>query len=236
MFTPKDLQEISFAKARFGGYDMHSVDEVLEPLCQDYTKLYKENSVLKSKLKILVEKLEEYRTQEISVKQALVAAQQTSESIVAEAQKKAACILNDAEATAAVQQREVSLDREIALEQERLEQAKAETADFIDALEQDIRKHLELLDALKARVAVEAPAAEEESAAAEPAAEVISEEEPAEAAETVADDSLEVTEEMDDVDLISAISGAVQEIAGAPKAANIHFDDLQFGKDYSFDQ
>lgn len=236
MFTPKDLQEISFAKTRFGGYDMHAVDEILEPLCQDYTKLYKENSVLKSKLKILVEKLEEYRTQEISVKQALVAAQQTSESIVAEAQKKAACILNDAEATAAVQQREASLDQEIALERERLEQAKAEAADFIDALEQDIRKHLELLDALKARVAEEAPAA-----AVETAAEVISEEKLTVAAETVvvaeqADDSLEVTEEMDDVDLISAISGAVQEIAGAPKAANIHFDDLQFGKDYSFDK
>ena len=59
MFTPKDLQEISFNKVRRGGYDMQSVDAVLEPLCQDYTKLYKENSVLKSKLKILVEKLEE---------------------------------------------------------------------------------------------------------------------------------------------------------------------------------
>lgn len=218
MFTPKDLQEISFAKVRFNGYDMRSVDEVLDPLCQDYIKLYKENSVLKSKLKILVEKLEEYRTQEISVKQALVAAQQTSESIVAEAQKKAACILNDAEASAAETQQDGAVQQEIVLEQERLEQAKAEAASFVADLERDIRKHLELLDALKTRVAVPAAPVQAEKTA-----------EPVE-------ESLEVNEDMDDVDLISAISGAVQEIAGAPKAADVHFEDLQFGKDYSFEK
>ena len=59
MFTPQQIQEISFDKVRKGGYDMDSVDEVLEPLTQDYLTLYQENSVLKSKLRILVEKLEE---------------------------------------------------------------------------------------------------------------------------------------------------------------------------------
>lgn len=73
MFTPKELQEKTFDKAVFGGYDMQAVDEFLEPLTQDYITLYKENSVLKSKMKILVEKLEEYREQELSMKKALVA-------------------------------------------------------------------------------------------------------------------------------------------------------------------
>ena len=95
MFTPKELQEKTFDKAVFGGYDMQMVDEFLEPLTEDYITLYKENSVLKSKMKILVEKLEEYRSQELSMKKALVAAQQTSESIIAEAQKKAAAILTE---------------------------------------------------------------------------------------------------------------------------------------------
>ena len=54
MFTPKELQEKTFDKAIFGGYDMQMVDEFLEPLTQDYITLYKENSVLKSKLRILV--------------------------------------------------------------------------------------------------------------------------------------------------------------------------------------
>lgn len=61
MLTPQQIQDISFEKALFGGYDMDSVDDILEPLTEDYVTLYKENSVLKSKMRILVEKLEEYR-------------------------------------------------------------------------------------------------------------------------------------------------------------------------------
>ena len=62
MFTPQEIQEKTFVKAVFGGYDMQTVDEFLEPLTEDYITLYKENAVLKSKMKILVEKLEEYRS------------------------------------------------------------------------------------------------------------------------------------------------------------------------------
>ena len=75
MLTPQQIQDISFEKALFGGYDMDSVDDILEPLTEDYVTLYKENSVLKSKMRILVEKLEEYRKQEASMQNALLAAQ-----------------------------------------------------------------------------------------------------------------------------------------------------------------
>ena len=147
MFTPKELQEKTFDKAVFGGYDMQMVDEFLEPLTEDYITLYKENSVLKSKMKILVEKLEEYREQEISMKKALVAAQKTSESIIADAQKKAAGILNDAES--AVSGKESSLQLELSAEQQRVERAKSTAQDFIDAVEREVRQHLSQLEALK---------------------------------------------------------------------------------------
>lgn len=73
MLTPQQIQDISFEKALFGGYDMDSVDDILEPLTEDYVTLYKENSVLKSKMRILVEKLEEYRKQEATMQNAMVA-------------------------------------------------------------------------------------------------------------------------------------------------------------------
>ena len=203
MFTPKELQEKTFDKAVFGGYDMQMVDEFLEPLTQDYITLYKENSVLKSKMKILVEKLEEYRSQELSMKKALMAAQQTSESIIAEAQKKAAAILNDAEATAQA---------------------------FIAAIEQDVQKHIDLLETLK-RLSAPAKAAEPVKREPEPAPAPVQK-------ETAAEE-----------DLAAQIGSAVQKIAAeeqpeaeAPKAAEpsrgrtggVRFEDLQFGKDYSF--
>ena len=73
MFTPQEIQEQTFSKAVFGGYDMQQVDDFLEPLTEDYIALYKENSVLKSKMKILVEKLEEYRGQEAAMKKTMAA-------------------------------------------------------------------------------------------------------------------------------------------------------------------
>ena len=58
MFTPQEIQEQTISKAVFGGYDMQQVDELLEPRTEDYITLYKENSVFKANMNILVEKLE----------------------------------------------------------------------------------------------------------------------------------------------------------------------------------
>ncbi len=43
---------------------MAMVDEFLDVLTADYTALYKENAALKAKMKVLVEKLEDYRSTE----------------------------------------------------------------------------------------------------------------------------------------------------------------------------
>ena len=214
MFTPKELQEKTFDKAVFGGYDMQMVDEFLEPLTEDYITLYKENSVLKSKMKILVEKLEEYRSQELSMKKALVAAQQTSESIIAEAQKKAAAILNDAELTA--QNKAASLQAEYAAEQQRVDRARATAQAFIAAVENDVQQHIDILERIKR---LSATAVSDTTPAAAPV--LPKQEEPAESAEDA---------------LAAEIGSAVQEIVAgeAGGKAGFRFEDLQFGKDYTF--
>ena len=48
MFTPQQIEQVSFSKVTFGGYDIQSVDAFLEPLTEDYITLYKENALLKS--------------------------------------------------------------------------------------------------------------------------------------------------------------------------------------------
>ena len=147
MFTPQEIQEKTFVKAVFGGYDMQTVDEFLEPLTEDYITLYKENAVLKSKMKILVEKLEEYRSQEQSMRKAILSAQRTADAMVAEAEKKCARLMNEAENTA--QTKSSNADEIVAQEEERVNNAKRTALSFIENLEQDIRGHLELLEKLK---------------------------------------------------------------------------------------
>ena len=88
MFTPQQIEQISFSRATFGGYDVTQVDEFLEPLTEDYVTLYKENALLKSKMRVLVGKLEEYRKNEASMKDAIVNAQKTCDLMVKEAEAK----------------------------------------------------------------------------------------------------------------------------------------------------
>ena len=153
MFTPQEIQEKTFEKAVFGGYDMQTVDEFLEPLTEDYLTLYRENAILKSKMKVLVEKLEEYRAQEQSMRKAIVTAQRTADALVAEAEKKSAQIMNNAGAAAQA----MDADAAIARETERINNAKMTARNFIEVLEQDIRGHLELLEKLKNEDLTEEP-------------------------------------------------------------------------------
>lgn len=167
MFTPQDIQEISFEKAVFGGYDMQSVDDILEPLTQDYLTIYKENAILKSKMRVLVEKLEEYRANEEAIKAAQAEAQRKCDEMVAEAERRCAAMVDEARSRAESQSRDT--DAAINDEQERLDRARGVTKDFITAVEGYIRRQLEVLNGLK-QMDLGTPAAEAAAPAAPEAA------------------------------------------------------------------
>ena len=82
MLTPQEVSEHAFAKASFGGYNMAMVDEFLDLLTEDYTTLYKENATLKAKMKVLVDKLEEYRSTEEAMRKALLTAQRIADAVL----------------------------------------------------------------------------------------------------------------------------------------------------------
>jgi len=147
MFTPQQIDQISFGRAAFGGYDMQAVDEFLEPLTEDYVTLYKENALLKSKMKVLVSKLEEYRKNEASMKDAIVNAQKTCDMMVKEAEAKCTQMLNDANAAAAENAK--NADALIAAENARVEEAKKTAAAKINDLQEQIRTCIQALERIK---------------------------------------------------------------------------------------
>ncbi len=146
MLTPQDIQNQEFAKAVFGGYDMASVDDFLEKLTEDYTALYKDNQILKSKLKVLVEKVEEYRSTEDAMRMALLTAQKTSEDMRAET--KAKCDEMLAEAARAADEARAKALEDITHEDMKLEAAKIKTAAFVQASRQIIEQYQSFLDKL----------------------------------------------------------------------------------------
>ena len=93
MITAQDIREKTFEKAKFGGYDMASVDDFLEELAEDVTAAQKENAVLKSKMKILVDKIEEYRANEEALNMAVLSAQKLAVQIESEARERARAMI-----------------------------------------------------------------------------------------------------------------------------------------------
>lgn len=146
MMTPQEVSEHGFAKASFGGYNMAMVDEFLDQLTVDYTALYKENASLKAKMKVLADSLEEYRATEKGMRRALLAAQQTADEMVKEAESRKSELLRGAEAEA--QAKIDELRRQVADEEARLSAAQTATANFVAQIRETCRKQEEYLDSL----------------------------------------------------------------------------------------
>ena len=165
MFTPQQIDQISFTQAR-KGYNMEEVDAFLEPLTEDYVTLYKENALLKSKMRVLVGKLEEYRKNEASMKDAVINAQKTCDKMVAEAEAKCAKMLSNASATAAASPAAAPVvsgaasDALIAAENARVQEARKTAAAKISELQDQLKTCIQALERIKdANAPAPAPAA-----------------------------------------------------------------------------
>ena len=131
MFTPQEVSEKVFPKSSFGagGYAMGAVDEFLDALTEDYTALYKENVALKAKLKILAEKVEEYRATEDAMRSTLLTAQKMAAKLVQEAQTEKENLLKEAREQHAAQLAQLEKERHEA--EEKLTMAQQSLADFV---------------------------------------------------------------------------------------------------------
>lgn len=173
MLTPQEVSSHAFAKAMMGGYNMAAVDEFLDVLTDDYTNLYKENAALKSKLKVLVDKVEEYRATEDSMRATLLTAQRMADSIVKEAETKRdemlaaaeiQCSRMQADAESGAKAQMVRYEQELSAAEARLQKGQQDLNRFITEVRDLCLKELavlELLPQAEVQVAPAAPAVEE---------------------------------------------------------------------------
>jgi len=163
MLTPQDINDKSFDKVMLNGYDTGEVDDFLDAVSNDYNALYKENAILKGKLKVLVEKVEEYRSTEDAMRMALLTAQRMGEEITNEANraKDEMLLKADADVKAALN----DTAKRVAEEEMRLSVAAKETAKFIELSQAIMRKHSEFLEKLEAARRAVSPKGEPKQAA-----------------------------------------------------------------------
>lgn len=164
MMTPQEVANCTFAKAAIGGYHMSSVDEFLDKLTEDYSALYKENAALKAKLKVMVDKMAEYREVEDAMRSTLLTAQKMATSMVSEAEQKRNAMIASASADAQARKNELAkeieneehrlvevrqrVDRELEAERKRLAVGKEKLREFVREMTGICNDHLALLERL----------------------------------------------------------------------------------------
>ena len=235
MLTPQEVSGKVFPKASFGGYSMSAVDEFLDALTEDYTTLYKENATLKAKLKVLAEKVEEYRATEDAMRSTLLTAQRMAAQMVQDAQVEKDMLLATAREETAAQV--AALELETAQAQQKLVLAQQELAAFVQHSQELCAAQAAFLAQLP-EMELAAPAVDDvmtqdtvrmierdiikEYTAAQSAPEAAAEEEVVEQEEAAAE---EVTAEQ--------VPAVEDEEAPFPADFNLNLDELKFGRNYT---
>ncbi len=236
MFTPQEVSEKVFPKVSFGGYGMAAVDEFLDTLTEDYTALYKENATLKAKLKVLAEKVEEYRATEDAMRSTLLSAQRMAAQMVEDARQAKEKVLEEAriETAAVIAQYEAQQHEAEA----KMALAKRELAAFLQRARELCDTQMAFLSRLpEMELAEAAPEAEEPAVQMEQEIfnSVASEMAAAEEAPVVE----EAVEEEPPVEEAPAAEEPAAEEAPAaeedpfPVDFKLNLDELKFGRNYT---
>lgn len=250
MLTPQEIRDKSFVKAVFGGYDMSEVDDFLDQLSDDYIALYKENAVLKSKMKVLVSKIEEYKKTEETISMTLLSAQKSATDLLENAKAKVADMIKNAEAVAI--EKSIEVQKQVRDEERRLAVSKKATADFIEEVKNAVKKLVDFFNAIPSLEFEESAPEKEEGSIVDAADEIensvlkilneedaeIKEEDRAEEEnekvydELISEDLPEV-EDLEDEDYkedkTSDIDDADEDKTPKPR---FNFENLKFGKEY----
>jgi len=191
MLSPQEIRNVNLQTDAFRKYKTGDVNDCLDKVFAEYERLYAENIKLVNSLKILADKVEEYRTEEDKIKTALMSAQKMSDSIIREAKHKAELDIRAAEIRSEklVEEAQVKAERmlrsaeqSIKSEEECLVTLKKEVAGFKNRLMDIYKEHITVISAL--------PDDDEDEVVPEaaPSEELISEEPEVTAAEEVAGD------------------------------------------------
>ena len=143
MITPLDIENKKFSKQMMNGYSVEEVDDFLDDLTVDYSKNYKENTELKTKVEELTKSVEHYKTIEETLQNTLVMAQKTAEDVKNVARQQAEQIVNEAKGSA--QKQVQDLENEILAKRKEIEDIKKQFDIYKAKMESLLISQLELL-------------------------------------------------------------------------------------------
>lgn len=143
MITPLDIENKKFSKQMVNGYNVDEVDEFLDEITTDYSRLYKENKELRDNTEELHNDVGQYKDIEATLQNTLVIAQKTADEIQTVAKQKAEQIIKDAEYQAKTKIDE--LNTQIMIKEKEIDELKKQFSVYKAKMESLLISQLELI-------------------------------------------------------------------------------------------
>ena len=223
MLTIDEIREISFRRAGKNGYNAADVDDFIDEVTATVEQLIAEKNDCVRKMDILAGKIEQYREDEETVRNALLTSQKLSDTKIKEAQDKADYLIKSAERKS----RAILTEAEMATEREKdkFEALHAETAKLRSEIIALYKKHLAMVEEMPKEADVKAKREElDQKYPFEPVEDMI---------KTPVDDDEDVTEQLTAEP--EAVADADEDVKIRPelkRERHDKFDKLQFGDNY----
>ena len=221
MLTIDEIREVSFRRAGKNGYNAADVDEFIDDVTDTVEQLIAEKNDCMRKMDILANKIEQYREDEETVRNALLTSQKLSDTKIKEAQDKADYLIKSAERKS----RAILTEAEMATEREKdkFEALHAETAKLRSEIIALYKKHLAMVEEMPKEEDVKAKREElDRKYPFEPVEDMIKT--PVDDVEEVAEQPQAQPEAADDAD--------VKIRPELKRERHDKFDKLQFGDNY----
>lgn len=159
MLTPDQIKSKEFHTTGKSSYKAEEVDEFLNEIHASYDQMFRENANIIKKMSILANKVEEYKKDEDSLRQALLSAQKLADQIVSDAKKTSEKQLSEASQQAegmlsdASQKAEKILDNAQRMADTKIHEANKQADEIIGGINRKVTQENLVLEMLKKEVA-----------------------------------------------------------------------------------
>lgn len=159
MLTPDQIKSKEFHTTGKSSYKAEEVDEFLNEIHASYDQMFRENANIIKKMSILANKVEEYKKDEDSLRQALLSAQKLADRIVSEAKETSEKQLSEASQQAedmlsdATQKADKILDDARRMADTKIHEANKQADEIIGGINRKVTQENLVLEMLKKEVA-----------------------------------------------------------------------------------
>lgn len=216
MLSLDDVRNVSFRKAKFGGYKPEDVDAFIDDLQISYEEIVKQREEMTAQFKKMKSFFDRLQSEDVSIKDVILNAKNIAEKSLSDAERESKEII----AKAAKSSKKMIDDakKEVSVQSEIAERIKAESSKMKEKLADIYKSHMELISSIPGEV--------EKFFDKEEDKKDIQSEEPKLTPEEKVNKIINAAS----VDVFSDPS--VEEVSGGADSGSEKFKDLQFGKNY----